>query len=121
MLFALKGLAARNVWKNSVISFAFWSINIGLALMVLLSPLPIGFLQTLASVEHGMWFARSAEFMQQPLMATLRWLRVIGDTVFAIGILSLGWFVIGLKTGHSLETGVDVSDERHPSARPVHI
>ena len=45
---------------------AFWSINIGLALMVLLSLLPVGLLQTWASVEKGTWYARSAEFMQTP-------------------------------------------------------
>ncbi|UOF01523.1 nitric-oxide reductase large subunit [Bdellovibrio reynosensis] len=111
MLFVLKGLASRNVWKDGVIKFAFWSINIGLALMVLISVLPIGFLQTLASVEHGFWYARSAEFMQQPGMDTLRWLRVIGDTIFTIGILALGWFVIGLKAGFSVKSTVDLSED----------
>lgn len=108
MLFVLKGMAAREVWRDRTISFAFWSINIGLALMVFISVLPIGFLQTLASVEHGLWYARSAEFMQQPGMDTLRWLRLIGDTVFAFGVLALGWFVIGLKTGHSLRPETDL-------------
>ncbi len=103
MLFVLKGLQAKNVWKNKVISFAFWSINIGLLLMVLISLLPVGLMQTIASIEHGMWYARSAEFMQDPMMNTFRWLRVIGDTVFAAGTLALGWFVIGLKTGWSVE------------------
>ncbi|MFS4457900.1 nitric-oxide reductase large subunit [Bdellovibrio sp. HCB2-146] len=117
MLFVLKGLASRHVWKDGVIRFAFWSINIGLALMVLISVLPIGFLQTLASVEHGFWYARSAEFMQQPGMDTLRWLRVIGDTVFAVGILALGWFVVGLKVGFSVRDKVDVSIANHPSGR----
>ena len=71
--------------------------------MVLLSLLPVGLLQTWASVEHGMWYARSAEFMQTGVMETLRWLRVVGDTIFAAGILALVWFVAGLKTGWSLE------------------
>ena len=102
MLFCLKGLAARRVWKTGVLSFAFWAINSGLALMVLLSLLPVGLLQTWASVEHGLWYARSAEFLQTDLMNTLRWLRVIGDTIFACGVLALGWFVLGLKVGWSL-------------------
>lgn len=102
MLFVLKGLAGRNIWKNKLIKFSLWSVNIGLALMVLISVLPIGFLQTLASFEHGYWYARSAEFMQQPVLDTLRWLRVIGDTIFAIGIVGLGWFVLGLKMGWSV-------------------
>lgn len=107
MLFVLKGLAARNEWKDGVIRFAFWSINVGLGLMVLLSVLPVGLAQTWASVEHGLWYARSMEFLQQPYMDTLRWLRVIGDTLFGVGALALGYFVVGLKTGWSLEATPD--------------
>ena len=102
MLFCLKSLAARNEWKTTTLSFAFWSINIGLALMVLLSDLPRGLMQAWASVNDGMWMARSAEFLQTGLMDTLRWMRVIGDTIFAVGVLALGWFVLGLKTGWSV-------------------
>jgi nitric oxide reductase subunit B len=69
--------------------------------MVLMSLLPVGLLQTLASVEHGMWYARSAEFLQQPLLQNLRWLRLVGDTIFAFGAVGIGWFVLGLKTGWS--------------------
>jgi len=101
-LFCLKGLTQRLMWKTGSLAFAFWMINIGLALMVLLSDLPRGLLQVWASVNDGMWMARSAEFMQTGLMDTLRWMRVIGDTIFAIGILALAWFVLGLKTGWSL-------------------
>lgn len=108
MLFCLKGMNARNVWKTSVLSVAFWLINIGLALMVLLSDLPRGLLQAWASVTDGMWMARSADFTQTDLMDTLRWLRVIGDTIFALGILALGWFVLGLKAGWSVAAPLDV-------------
>jgi nitric oxide reductase subunit B len=107
MLFCLKGLATRNVWKTPLLSSSFWLINVGLSLMVLLSLLPVGLLQTWASVEHGLWYARSAEFTQTGLMDTLRWLRVIGDTIFAIGVVLLGWFVLGLKTGWSLSAQLD--------------
>jgi nitric oxide reductase subunit B len=108
MLFCLKGLAARTRWKTKVLAFSFWSINLGLALMVLLSVLPVGLLQTVASVEHGLWYARSAEFLQGGFMDTLRWLRVIGDSIFAAGVLALGWFVLGLKTGWSVTGEVDL-------------
>jgi len=100
-LFCLKGLTIHRQWKTRLLSFAFWMINIGLALMVLISVLPVGLMQTIASVEHGMWYARSAEFLQGPGMDTLRWLRVVGDTIFAIGILALGWFIAGLHFGWS--------------------
>ncbi|MGD0710632.1 MAG: cbb3-type cytochrome c oxidase subunit I [Bacteroidales bacterium] len=102
MLFVLKGLTQKYEWKNNVISFAFWTINIGLMLMLLISLLPVGVLQTIACIKHGMWYARSADFMQQPAMQTLRWFRIIGDTIFAIGALALAWFVLGLKTGWSI-------------------
>jgi nitric oxide reductase subunit B len=69
--------------------------------MVLLSLLPIGLMQTWAAVETGTWYARSAEFLQTGLMDKLRWMRVLGDTTFAAGALVLGYFVLGLITGHS--------------------
>ncbi len=103
MLFCFKGMAARQIWRTKALSYAFWSINIGLALMVLISVLPVGLMQTWASVEHGMWYARSAEFLQSDVVGTLRWLRVIGDTIFASGIVALAWFVLGLVTGWSIE------------------
>jgi nitric oxide reductase subunit B len=103
MLFCLRGLTRHEAWKSRCLCFSFWAMNLGLALMVLLSLLPVGLLQTWASVEHGMWYARSAEFLQTGLMVKLRWMRVIGDTTFALGALGLGWFVLGLKTGWSFE------------------
>ncbi len=101
MLFCLRALSPGRAWKNAPLAFAFWAVNIGLALMVLISVLPIGLMQAWASVEYGTWYARSAEFMQTPLMNHLRWMRMIGDSIFAIGALVLGWFVLGLVTGHS--------------------
>jgi nitric oxide reductase subunit B len=103
MLFCLRALRPGKAWKNAPLALAFWLINIGLALMVLLSMLPIGLMQTWASVEFGTWYARSAEFLHSGLMNDLRWMRMIGDTIFAVGALILGWFVLGLVTGHSYD------------------
>ena len=102
MLFVLRSLYRVQVWNDKLLSFSFWSINIGLILMVLLSVLPIGLLQTVASVNEGMWYARSAEFMQQPGMDTLRWLRVVGDTIFAVGLIAFVWFVFSLDSRKKL-------------------
>ena len=65
--------------------------------------LPIGLMQAWASVEYGTWYARSPEFLQTGLMNQLRWMRMFGDTLFALGALALGWFVLGLVTGHSYD------------------
>ncbi|MDT8324223.1 MAG: nitric-oxide reductase large subunit [Bacteroidota bacterium] len=96
MLFVFRSLYRQVRWNEKLLSTSFWAINIGLLLMVVLSLLPIGLLQTVASVNHGMWYARSAEFMQLEHMNILRWLRVVGDTVFAVGTITLCWFVFDL-------------------------
>ena len=101
MLFCLRALQPGRTWKDGPVKFAFWAINIGLLLMVLLSLLPIGLMQTWAAVEYGTWHARSAEFLQTGTINTLRWLRLFGDSIFAMGAIVLGWFVLGLRTGHS--------------------
>jgi nitric oxide reductase subunit B len=102
MLFVLRNMWVRNGWNDKALAISFWTINIGLLLMVLISVLPVGLLQTVASVKYGMWYARSAEFLHQPFMQTLRWLRVIGDTIFAVGVLALVYFVAGLVFGWSV-------------------
>ncbi len=103
MLFCLRALRPGKAWKNGPLAFSFWAINIGLALMVLISVLPIGLMQAWASVEYGTWYARSAEFLHSSGMNQLRWMRMIGDSIFALGALVLGWFVLGLVTGHSYD------------------
>src|SRR5262249_50300452 len=75
MLFCLRVTRPGPMWKETLLKFSFWAINGGLSLMILLSLLPVGLLQTKASVEVGYWYARSPEFLQAPLMQTLRWMR----------------------------------------------
>lgn len=103
MLVCLRVLIPGVQWKDGLLGFSFWALNSGLMGMCVLSLLPVGLMQTRASVEHGYWFARSGEFLQSPLMQNLRWLRVPGDTVFFLGAVALVLFVAGLKTGHSFQ------------------
>jgi nitric oxide reductase subunit B len=102
MLFVLRDMNREAEWNDRWVKFAFWAINIGLAAMVLLSVLPVGLAQTVASVQEGLWYARSAEFMKQPAMETFKWMRVFGDTIFAAGTLALAWFIFGLAGGWSI-------------------
>ena len=106
MLVCLRVLVPGKEWKDGLLKFSFWSLNGGLAAMCLLSLLPVGLMQTWASVDHGYWYARSSEFMQTDLMQWLRWLRVPGDTIFFLGAVALVLFVAGLKTGHSFKRNV---------------
>src|SRR3546814_19331802 len=76
MLFCLRGLKPDAVWNETLLRNSFWTFNIGLGLMAALTLLPLGLLQLNAALEHGYWYARSAEFMGQPLIDLLVWLRV---------------------------------------------
>ena len=96
MLFVLRSMYRKQKWNDKLIKFTFWTLNAGLLLMVVVSLLPVGLMQTFASVNHGMWYARSAEFMQQPVVNVFKWSRIIGDTVFGIGTLTLFLFVYQL-------------------------
>jgi len=122
VLLLLRRLGRAQPWREGALRYAFWAMNVGLGLMVLLSLLPIGLAQTWASVETGLWYARSAEFLQTPILERLRWFRIVGDTVFLSGVASLVWFTAGLWTGWSYAPepvrgvrGYEVEDEPVPS------
>ncbi|PPC94607.1 MAG: nitric oxide reductase large subunit [Methylotenera sp.] len=103
VLYCLRGIKPDLVWDERVLKLSFWSLNIGLALMALLTLLPIGTLQLLAALDKGYWYARSADFMQKPIIETLVWMRVPGDVIFSIGALSLAWFFVSLWLKPKLE------------------
>jgi nitric oxide reductase subunit B len=96
VLFCLRGLRGQMVWNTGALKVAFWCLNIGLAMMAVLTLLPLGTMQLLAAIEHGYWYARSADFMNKPIVDMLVWMRVPGDTIFSIGALALVWFVFRL-------------------------
>jgi len=83
-------------WNERILKTSFWAFNIGLGGMALLTLLPIGLIQLTAVIDHGYWYARSAELMQKPIIQLLVWLRVPGDTIFSVGALALAWFVLRL-------------------------
>ncbi len=118
VLFCLRGMRPDLKWDERVLKFSFWCFNIGLAMMALFTLLPLGTLQLLAAIDHGYWYARSAGFMQQPIVELLIWLRVPGDTVFSIGALALTYFVARLwlwpRKEHELAGGAPQLD-RPPS------
>jgi nitric oxide reductase subunit B len=110
LLFCLRGLRPDAVWSDKLLSRSFWTLNIGLSLMALLTLLPMGLLQLNAALEHGYWYARSAEFMGKPIFDLLVWMRVPGDTIFSIGAFILTWVVLRMwiaprtQTVHAVAT-----------------
>ncbi|WP_427914714.1 nitric-oxide reductase large subunit [Ramlibacter sp. MMS24-I3-19] len=96
MLFCLRGLYARHLHADGLLKPAYWGLNIGLALMVFGSLLPAGIYQAAASIDKGLWYARSAEVVHSAFMESMVWLRVPGDVAFAAGALCLAVYVLRL-------------------------
>ena len=62
--------------------------------MVLLDLFPAGILQFQAVVEKGLWYGRSAEFIDSDTFQTLTWMRIIGGSIFVLGgVLPLTWAI----------------------------
>src|SRR6185369_9918475 len=71
MLFCARLLKPHAQWNGKQLSAAFWCFNVGLGAMVVFCLLPMGILQLTAALEHGYWYARSAELMQLPIFKLL--------------------------------------------------
>ncbi|WP_300320881.1 nitric-oxide reductase large subunit [Idiomarina sp.] len=98
VLLILRYIRPNLQFDEKLMKMAFWTMNIGLALMLFTSLLPVGFIQFYAAATEGLWYARSEAFMQQPLLQNLRWFRTVGDMVFIVGAFAVTWQVIkGLR------------------------
>jgi nitric oxide reductase large subunit len=49
-------------------------------------------------VQLGIFWTRSSEFLGSPLMQKLRWMRIPGDAIFALGAIAVVAFVITHRT-----------------------
>jgi nitric oxide reductase subunit B len=106
LIFASKLMVNPKYWNRNVIRLSFWSINIGLMLMVVLDLFPAGAIQFKAVLDHGLWFARSNEFIGSATFESLTWMRGIGASVFICGgVLPLTWFIVSRV--RSLKEGTD--------------
>ncbi|WP_436923262.1 nitric-oxide reductase large subunit [Halosimplex amylolyticum] len=72
-------------WDGSWLRGAFWLWNVGLALMVFVSVLPVGFLQLEAIFTESYAAGRSLAFYNQPIVQNLFWARLPGDTMIIAG------------------------------------
>ncbi len=97
-VFILREVSSDEGWKKieKYIRVAFWGLNIGLCMMIVMSLLPSGFLQIQDSIQNGYWHARSADFTGNKLMTTLGWLRMPGDLVFII-FGAIPFFIASIK------------------------
>ena len=105
-LLVLRYVRPNLCFSEGLMKTAFWGLNIGLALMIFTSLLPIGLIQFHASVNEGLWYARSEGFMQQDILVTLRWVRTFGDVVFIVGAIAMFWQVTKSVFGFDGSTAV---------------
>ncbi|MEI6810145.1 MAG: cbb3-type cytochrome c oxidase subunit I, partial [bacterium] len=94
LLFAMRGLVRESGWSSGLLKVAFWSMNIGLALMFILTLLPVGLIQVLDNVQNGFWHARDNAFWHQSIIQTLGWIRLLPDTLVIIGAAALALFML---------------------------
>ncbi|MDZ4803046.1 MAG: nitric-oxide reductase large subunit [Bryobacteraceae bacterium] len=114
ILVCLRAMAPAAEWREGWLKWSFWSMNVGLFCMCVLSLLPVGLLQTWASVDQGYWYARSTEFLGTPLLQQLRWMRAPGDMLFALGELIFVLFIFTIRLAPRGTT--DLNDFGDPPA-----
>ncbi|CBL45628.1 Probable nitric oxide reductase, NorB-like [gamma proteobacterium HdN1] len=115
-ILVLRYIRPEFIFNDKLMKLGFWGLNAGLVLMISTSLLPIGLIQFSASVSEGLWYARSEEFMQQPLLHNLRWIRTFGDVVFIIGAVSVALQVVLGLAGVNLSDAAN-DDETAPRSK----
>lgn len=115
-LFILRYLRPTATFNNRLMQIGFWSLNIGLALMLFTSLLPVGFIQFAASVSKGYWYARGEALIGSDLLVGLRWFRMLGDVVFIIGALAIGWQVVSRLFFGGYQLGEIIPDDSDQKA-----
>ena len=103
IVFVLRETTSEASWPRlqKYVRCGFWGLNVGLAMMLVLSLFPSGVLQIYDVMENGYWHARSLAFTAGSLPRLLEWLRLPGDLVFIfLGALPI---VVAVGLGY-LET-----------------
>jgi nitric oxide reductase subunit B len=92
LLYVLRNIVKPEAWSDKLVKLSLWGLNIGLMGMILVTLLPVGFMQMAESWQYGFHVARDFTFYQKPLVHFLLWIRIVPDTVFLVpGILPLAW------------------------------
>jgi nitric oxide reductase subunit B len=81
-------------WTERRLRWSFWLWNIGLAVMVFVSVLPVGFLQLETAFTQTYGAARSLAFYNSEIIQLLFWARLPGDTLIIIGTLVFAYDMV---------------------------
>ncbi|MFB6125987.1 MAG: nitric-oxide reductase large subunit [Halolamina sp.] len=107
-------ITTRN-WSGRRLRWSFWLWNVGLALMVFVSVMPVGFLQLETAFTQGYDAARSLAFYQRPLVQFLFWARLPGDTMLIGGTLVFAYDVAQKLRRQRTTTSPVEAGDRIPS------
>ncbi len=95
MLFCGRWMVEPERWNPRLLRTSFWSLNVGLMLMVVLDLFPVGVAQLATVLTDGYAYARSEAYVQSPVFQSLTWLRGIGIGLFVVGgVAPLTWFLV---------------------------
>jgi nitric oxide reductase subunit B len=108
MLFCARWNVGPKLWNAKLLKTTFWSLNVGLMLMVVMDLFPVGVHQLMAAMTEGYAYSRSNEYLGGATFQNLTWLRGVGVLVFIVGgVLPLTWFMVtrwfGLKDAQTVE------------------
>lgn len=84
MIYAIRH-AVPEGWSETRLWTVFWTSNVGLFIMVILSVIPIGVLQLNRVITESYAAARSVSFYREDWILFLNELRVPGDTLIIVG------------------------------------
>jgi nitric oxide reductase subunit B len=122
VLFCARYIVKREHWHGALVRTSFWSLNLGLMLMVVLDTLPAGIAQLVAVLEGGLWHARSEGFIQSGTFQTLTWLRAVGGVMFFLGgVTPLAWFVLSRMKHLKPPTELKLSDHERLDHLPEEL
>lgn len=94
MLFCGRGNISAHRWNSRMLHISFWSLNIGLLMMVMMDLFPVGVHQLIAAMTEGYAYARSQVFLEGDTFQFFTWMRSFGVILFIlVGVFPLVWFM----------------------------
>lgn len=94
LLYSLRNIVKPEKWNDKWLKISCWLLNIGLAGMILITLLPVGFMQLKEAFVNGYWSSRDPSFLQQEIVQQLLTIRAIPDTIFLLGVVILAIFCV---------------------------
>lgn len=95
MLFCGRWNVGPERWNGRLLKTSFWSLNVGLMLMVAMDLFPVGLHQLAVAMTEGYAFARSQAYVQGETFQFFTQMRGFGVLLFVLGgVLPLVWFMV---------------------------